>query len=79
MDWKTLLKELDDAGFTQTRIAAHCGVAQSTVSDLARGASKEPSFAFGAKLVELHGARQLTANPAPAEPAKPATVEAGHA
>lgn len=53
MDWKKLVAELDAAGYTQAAIATHCGVAQSTVSDLARGATKSPGFEFGRKLIEL--------------------------
>ncbi len=53
MDWKKLVAELDAAGYTQAAIAARCGVAQSTVSDLARGATKSPSFDFGRKLIEM--------------------------
>lgn len=53
MDWKALIQRLLDAGMTQVQIAADCGVAQSSVSDLYRGASKSPSFDFGARLVAL--------------------------
>lgn len=55
MDWKKLLSDLDEAGLTQAAIAAHCGVAQSTVSDLGRGATLTPRFDFGQKLIALHG------------------------
>lgn len=54
MDWKQLLKELDEAGMTQTQIAETCGTSQATVSDLARGVTKNPSFSIGAAVVELH-------------------------
>lgn len=55
MDWKRLLKELNAAGVTQPRIAEFCGVGQSTVSELARGVTKSPSYDFGSKLVQMHG------------------------
>ncbi len=57
MDWKKLLAELSEAGVTQTEIASECGVAQSTISDLNRGASKSPGFELGSRLVALHAAR----------------------
>lgn len=66
MDWKKLLQELAEAGRTQVQIAQHCGVAQSTISDLARGNVKSPSFELGTKLVALHAE---TTAPA-VEPAK---------
>jgi predicted XRE-type DNA-binding protein len=54
MDWQQLLKELAAWGYTQERVATHCGVAQSTVSDLGRGATKSPAYAFGKALEALH-------------------------
>lgn len=54
MDWKKLLSELREVGYTQERIGEHCGVAQTTVSDLARGVTKQPSFDVGFKLISLH-------------------------
>lgn len=39
---------------TQAQIAAFVGVNQSTISDLARGNTKKPSFEIGNKLHELH-------------------------
>ena len=54
MDWKRLLTELGDAGWTQAQIAERCGVSQNTVSDLERGATANPRFAFGNALLVLH-------------------------
>ena len=54
MDWKQLIADLGAAGLTQVRVGELCGVAQSTISDLARGASKSPTYELGAKLVQLH-------------------------
>lgn len=56
MDWVKLLKDLDEAGYTQTKIASYCGVAQSTVSALSRGVTADTSFQIGAKLIALHAA-----------------------
>lgn len=58
MDWKKVIADLLDSGMTQVQIAAKCGVSQSSVSDLYRGASKKPSFEFGSKLMELHKPRR---------------------
>ena len=66
MDWKTLLKELKDAGQTQVLIAARCGVSQSSVSELSRGDIKSPSFDFGTKLLQMH-AELIGAEPAPSD------------
>jgi transcriptional regulator with XRE-family HTH domain len=58
MDWKALIDELTKAGLTQAQIADECGVkSQSTVSDLARGATKSPTYDFGKRLIELHRER----------------------
>lgn len=54
MDWKKLLGDLERVGWTQTRIAERCGVSQAAVSELSRGISKQPRFAFGQSLVALH-------------------------
>ncbi len=53
MDWKNLLARLAAAKLTQVQIAERCGVSQSTISDLARGATKSPGFELGMKLREL--------------------------
>jgi transcriptional regulator with XRE-family HTH domain len=54
MDWKHTLARLTAAGLTQTVIAERCGgVAQSTISALARGETKSPSFELGAALQKL--------------------------
>lgn len=53
MDWTKLIAELTAAKLTQARVAELCGVAQSTISDLARGSSKSPAWELGQKLVAL--------------------------
>lgn len=67
MNWQTLIADLIAAGMTQMQISVACGVAQSTVSGLARGESKSPSYDLGTKLVELHRSRAGT-EPACAQP-----------
>ena len=57
MDWPTLIAALQAAGVTQQQIAEHCGVSQSTVSELKRKSIESPSFDFGTRLVDLHKSR----------------------
>lgn len=54
MNWTSLLKDLADAGLSQTRIAELCGSSQTTISDLSRGQVKDPSYRLGAALTALH-------------------------
>jgi transcriptional regulator with XRE-family HTH domain len=58
MDWKQLIADLIAAGMTQVRIAEACDVSQSTISDLARGATKSPAYDLGRKLEELLAKRE---------------------
>lgn len=53
VNWKELIAGLIAAGWTQQRIAAACGVGQSTISDLAAGRAKEPRYRLGAALMQL--------------------------
>ena len=54
MLWTQLIRELREAGLTQEDIAASIGVSQPSVSDLANGKTKNPSFEVGDKLRALH-------------------------
>lgn len=54
MDWKDLLSELFASGMTQTVVAERIGVAQSAISELATGKTKEPRWTTGQKLRALH-------------------------
>lgn len=55
MNWKQLISEIADAsGLTQAQIAAHTGLAQSSLSELLSGSTKEPRFSTGQKLVAMH-------------------------
>lgn len=54
IDWTLIISELMQAGTSQAAIAAGCGVAQSTISDLHRGRTRQPNFELGTKLVQLH-------------------------
>jgi transcriptional regulator with XRE-family HTH domain len=68
MNWPDLIKQLQARGLTQVEVARRCGVSQSTVSDLAQGRTKSPSFRLGAALATLAqdtAAPQPTATPEP--------------
>lgn len=54
MDWRKLIAELVATGLTQSQIATRCGVGQGTVSDLYRGATRQPTYEFGDALLRLH-------------------------
>lgn len=53
MDWSHVIGELSALGYTQPAIAKECGCAQATISDLSRGATKNPSFPTGQALLQL--------------------------
>ena len=53
MNWAELISRLQEAGLSQPQIARRCGCAQSTISDLASGNTKDPRFSIGKALVEL--------------------------
>lgn len=53
-DWGALISELlDNHGMSQPQIAAFCHCSQSTVSDLARGETKDPRHRIGEALRAL--------------------------
>ena len=54
MDWKSLIADLQRHGYTQPQIAAVCGCGQATISDLAKGNTKEPRHSLGEALRRLH-------------------------
>lgn len=58
MDWKTVVIEIQrERNLTQPQIAAAVSCAQTTISDLATGKTKEPRYALGVALLSLrHGA-----------------------
>lgn len=54
MDWKNTIAEIQRHGkLTQKEIAETVGCAQATISDLANGTTKQPSYALGVSLVDL--------------------------
>mgnify|MGYP000858788168 FL=1 len=54
MHWPTIISDLKAAGLSQSQVAEKCGVAQATISDLARIEGRQPAYDLGAKLVALH-------------------------
>lgn len=56
MDWKKLISDLQAAGVTQVQMAAKCGCAQTTISDLLNGRIERPRYEIGAALVNLRQA-----------------------
>lgn len=48
------MSDLRSAGWTQKMLAERTGAAQATIADLARGATREPGYALGKSLAELH-------------------------
>lgn len=57
MDWKKVIQRIRKRGWSQARIGSHCGVAQSTISDIEHGRTKQPRFLLGMKLVEMDKSR----------------------
>lgn len=54
MDWKIIIAEIARHGkLTQTQIAEKVGHAQTTISDLAKGNTKQPNYALGCALMNL--------------------------
>lgn len=54
MNWKKLIYELQECGFTQMQIAQSVGCKQPSLSDLATGKTKEPIYRIGERLVAMH-------------------------
>ena len=57
MNWTHIIADLQSWGVTQPQIAAACGCAQATISDLATGKSSEPRYALGQSILALHKER----------------------
>ena len=54
MDWKKITTDLAEAGCTQTDIATYLGISQASVSDIATGKTRRPSWEIGDALLRLH-------------------------
>lgn len=57
MDWKNIIKDLTDSGFTQSQIAALCNTGQSYICSLSKGVRKSPNWKLGESLLKLHKAK----------------------
>ena len=64
--WTTLLTELNRAGLSDTEIGRRVGIAQSTISRLRKGVTKETSWETGQALIALRG--QVAPEPTPCHP-----------
>lgn len=53
MDWPALLETLKTRGWTQVLLAKRIGIAQSAVSALSRGETKDPAHSTGEALKAL--------------------------
>lgn len=53
MNWPALISDIQAAGWSQPQIAAECHCAQSTISDLAGGRTKDPRYTIGERLKQL--------------------------
>lgn len=67
MDWKLLIAELQGFGLSQGAIAGECGCGQSTISELAKGVTKDPRHSIGEKLRQLAKTKREEAAAADAE------------
>lgn len=54
MNFKDLLHQLKDLGYTQTAVAQAVGHPISTINDLAIGKTEKPGYDLGVALVALH-------------------------
>lgn len=76
MDWKATIAELvTEHSMSQPQIAAVCGCAQSSISAIARGDTKDPRHSTGEALLKLLADKRREAAekgaPAPADGAAP--------
>ena len=53
MNWKSLIEELQAAGFSQTEIADYVGKSQAWVSLIAQGKMADVRYSDGAKLLSM--------------------------
>lgn len=53
MEWTELILRLRSRGWTQVLLAERVGTQQSVISDLSRGATRDPRYSLASALVEL--------------------------
>lgn len=54
VDFRQLIQELRDSGWTYEAIGDHIGRSESTIRNLVRGVADMPRYDVGAKIVNLH-------------------------
>lgn len=54
MEWKNIIKDLYNLGFTQAEIAKSTGISQVNLSTAFHGKQKDMTYANGSKLVAFH-------------------------
>jgi transcriptional regulator with XRE-family HTH domain len=54
VDWRKLIQDLRDKGLKWRQIADSCGVGPSTLHDLWKGRTSDPTVPVRAKLKRLH-------------------------
>lgn len=54
MDWKSVIADLQRAGYTQPQIAEACRCGQSTISEIFSGRTSQPRADLGLRLQALH-------------------------
>ena len=54
MNWKKLISDIQAAGHSQGWIASELGIKQPSVSDIANGNTKNPTWVVGNNIVKLH-------------------------
>lgn len=59
MDFKNIIADLVCGGMTQKEIASFCECGQSTISEIANGEIKNPSYRIGIALTKLQQSRAL--------------------
>lgn len=59
--WPSVVKEIQDAGYTQKKLGVEVGCSQPHVSDLKTGDQPEPMFSVGVKMLRLRDKIRSTA------------------
>lgn len=54
MDWKKIVADLTEAGFTQNELAEKCECSQPTISAIKDGTTKDPKASIALVLADLH-------------------------
>lgn len=54
VEWRRLLSDLHDRGWSRLQVSAHLGVRLITLLELSSGALEDPTYAVGAALTDLH-------------------------